>query len=169
MRTEHVELQTFCSATAPRWAERTTTIRGDAGGLLQARAIWVAVDAATGRPARLGELFDRVYGPSAGGRRASVRLSVPGPPAEGGEIVRPWSVRASDIDIWDHVNNAAYWEAIEDEVARLDWLPEVAELEYNEAMVATDAPDLVRAPSSFGLDLWLVDGPRLFASARLQR
>jgi acyl-ACP thioesterase len=169
VRAEHVELQTFCSATAPRWAERTTTIRGEAGGLVQARAIWVAVDAATGRPARLGELFDRVYGPSAGGRKASVRLSLPAPPTDGGELVRPWSVRASDIDVWDHVNNAVHWEAVEDEIAVLDWLPEVAELEYNEAIVATDVPDLVRHTSSSGLDLWLVDGPRLLASARLRR
>jgi hypothetical protein len=62
-----------------------------------------------------------------------------------------------------------HWEAVEDEIAVLDWLPEVAELEYNEAIVATDVPDLVRRTSSSGLDLWLVDGPRLLASARLRR
>jgi acyl-ACP thioesterase len=168
MRTERVELLTFCSATAARWAERTTTIRGDRGGLLQARAIWVAVDADTGRPARLGELFERVYGPSAEGRKASVRLSLPAPPDGLGEAAYAWPIRASDLDIWDHMNNAAHWEAVEDEIARLDWLPTSAEIEYHEAIVATDRPSVVRRRTEGGLDLWLLQEGRLFASARLR-
>lgn len=167
-RTERVELQTFCSATAARWAERTTTVRGERGGLLQARAIWVAVDAATGRPTRLGELFERVYGPSAEGRKASVRLWLPAPPDGSGEQAPSWPIRASDLDIWDHVNNAAHWEAVEDEIAQLDWLPTSAEIEYHEAIVATDSPSVVRRQTTGGLDLWLVQGGRLFASASLR-
>jgi acyl-ACP thioesterase len=166
--TERLALQTFCSATAARWAERTTTIRGDGGGLLQARAIWVAIDTTSRRPARLGELFERVYAPSAAGRRASVRLSLAGPPEDGGEFARPWPIRASDMDIWGHVNNAVHWEAVEDEVALLEWLPTTAQLEYNEAIVATDNPSLVRQRSSTGLDLWMIDGARLLASARVR-
>ncbi|MGO8876497.1 MAG: acyl-[acyl-carrier-protein] thioesterase [Acidimicrobiales bacterium] len=168
-RTERVELHTFCSATAARWAERTTTIRGDRGGLLQARAIWVAVDVATGRPARLDEVFNQIYGPSADGRKASVRLSLPTPPDDEETPRRPWPIRASDIDVWDHVNNAAHWEAVEEEIARLDWLPTAAELEYNEAIVATDAPEVIRHASPAGVDLWLLDKGRLLASARLHR
>jgi acyl-ACP thioesterase len=168
-RTERVELQTFCSATAARWAERTTTVRGDGGGLLQARAIWVAVDAATGRPTRLGELFEQVYGLSSEGRKASVRLSLPPPPDGAGAPARPWPIRASDLDIWDHVNNAAHWEAVEDEIARLDWLPVSAELEYHEAIVATDRPSVARLQTRAGLELWLAEAGRLFASARLRR
>lgn len=169
IRTERLELHTFCSATAARWAERTTTIRGERGGLLQARAIWVAVDVTTGRPTRLDDVFDQIYGPSAGGRKASVRLSLPAPPEEEEAPRRPWPLRATDMDVWDHVNNAAHWEAVEDEIAQLDWLPAAAELEYNEAIVATDAPEVIRHASASGLDLWLVDNGRLLASARLHR
>ena len=67
---ERVSLRTYCSATGPRWAERTTTVSGTDGDLIQSTAIWVAVSA-DGRPVPLGESFQRVYGPSAGGRQVS--------------------------------------------------------------------------------------------------
>jgi len=57
----------YCSATSPRWAERTTRIEGVAGGFLQTTAVWVAVDVETGRPVRLDHSFTRIYGPSAEG------------------------------------------------------------------------------------------------------
>lgn len=166
-RGEHVSLQTFCSGTGARWAERTTTVAGDTGGLLQARAIWVAVDAATGRPARLGDLFHDVYGPSTAGRSVSSRLTLPAPPAQGERTDRPWPVRATDLDVWEHVNNAVHWQAVEDELARVDWVPAVAELEYNEAIVASDSPSLVSRRSPGRLSVWLVEGDRLLASARV--
>jgi acyl-ACP thioesterase len=168
-RTERLELATFCSATASRWAERTTTIRGDDGGLVQAKAIWVAVDAVSGRPQRLGELFERVYRPSAGGKSASARLLLPGPPEFGLEPGRPWPVRASDIDIWGHMNNAVHWAAVEDAMSSLDWLPVRAELEYNEPIVSQADPVLLRQETPSVLDTWLLGGGRVLASARLWR
>jgi acyl-ACP thioesterase len=168
-RTEQLELATFCSATASRWAERTTTIRGADGGLVQARAIWVAVDATSGRPQRLGELFERVYRPSAGGKSASARLLLPGPAESGLEPGRSWPVRASDIDIWGHVNNAVHWAAVEDAMSSLDWLPASAELEYNEPILPQADPVLLRQETPTVLDTWLVGGGRVLASARLCR
>ncbi len=48
-------LHTFCSGTGPRWAERTTTVSGPDGDLMQATAVWAAVGRADGRgPARAG-------------------------------------------------------------------------------------------------------------------
>ena len=51
---QRVGLRTFCSATGPRWAERTTTLAGPDGDLMQARAVWVAVTRTEGRPCPLG-------------------------------------------------------------------------------------------------------------------
>ena len=42
-----VELHTFCSGTGPRWAERTTTVAGPEGDLVQATAVWAAISLAT--------------------------------------------------------------------------------------------------------------------------
>jgi hypothetical protein len=49
---DRVTLQTFCTGTGPRWAERTTTLAGPGGDLMQATAVWVAIGR-DGRPAGL--------------------------------------------------------------------------------------------------------------------
>ena len=66
---QQVAVRTFCSASGPRWAERTTTLSGPSGDLVQARAIWVAITRADGRPARWGQPSTACTGlPPAGGR-----------------------------------------------------------------------------------------------------
>jgi acyl-ACP thioesterase len=60
----------------------------------------------------LGEEFQALYGASAGSRKANFRLGHPGPPADATRSA--WRFRASDIDIAGHVNNAAYWEPVEE-------------------------------------------------------
>ena len=82
-----------------------------------------------GRPAALGEAFHARYGEAAGERRVSTRLALPGPPADA--ETRPWSVRAVDLDVFDHVNNASHWPILEEVIAgpALDRVG-VAEIEY---------------------------------------
>jgi acyl-ACP thioesterase len=162
---ERISLRTYCSATGPRWAERTTTVSGTDGDLIQSTAIWVAVSAQDGRPVPLGETFQRVYGPSTGGRQVSARLTHPGLPgsAEG----RPWPLRAADFDTAGHVNNAVHWAALEDELAGLDWLPARAELEYHRPILPGAEPELVTSREPGELRAWLRQGPQRLASAWL--
>ena len=166
---ERLRLVTFCSASAAKWAERTTTVIGDAGGMLQASAVWIAMDVASGRPTRVGELFERVYVPSTGGRRVSARLSLPPPPPEAVSEAAGWPLRSSDLDVWGHVNNAISWVAVEDELRRLSWLPVRAEVEHNEAITLDDSPRLARSPAYAHHDLWLISTERVLTSARLHR
>ena len=113
---EDLVLHTYCSATASRWAERTTVVHGTQGARVAAASIWVAVDAQSGAPARLDEWFFALYGPSANGRRASARLALGGPDERTLEGALPWPLRRSDVDAWGHVNNAVAWAALEDAV-----------------------------------------------------
>jgi acyl-ACP thioesterase len=108
---ERVSLRTFCSGSGPLVAERRTTVAGDAARI-EAAALWVHLDPDSLRPARLGEEFDAVYGKSAGGRRVRSRLRHPAPPS--GAAQTRWRFRAADVDVAGHVNNAAYWEAVEE-------------------------------------------------------
>jgi acyl-ACP thioesterase len=165
VRGEQVGLRTFCSATGPRWAERTTTVSGPAGDLIQARAVWVAITRADGSPCPLGAEFHRLYGPSTSGRRVSARLSHPGPPpAQAGE---PWPLRAADFDPAGHVNNSIHWAAAEDVLAGDGRLPAGAELEYHRAVLPGHQPRLASAHAGDQIWLWLLDGPHRLASARL--
>lgn len=166
---ETLRLDTFCSASAARWAERTTTVTGEAGGLVQATSVWVAIDVATGSPARLGEPFSRVYGPSTSGRRVSARLQLPAPTAEAVAAARPWPLRRADLDVWGHVNNAISWAAVEDELCRVDWLPATATLEHHQAIGPDDQPRLAASRRGRGLDVWLVDpSGRMLSAAHLE-
>jgi acyl-ACP thioesterase len=109
---ERVSLRTWCSGIGQRTAERRTTVQGDRGGAIEAVAVWAHLDPATGAPGRLGERFAEVYGASAGPGRPDHRLRHP-PPPEGAERLA-WTFRAADVDVAGHVNNAVYWEALEE-------------------------------------------------------
>jgi acyl-ACP thioesterase len=165
---ERVSLATFCSATGPRWAERTTTLAGPGGDLIQSVAIWVAVTRGDGRPAPLSDNWHRVYGPSAGGRTVSARLSLPPPPPS--LAGRPWPLRSTDFDTAGHVNNSVHWAAAEDGLATQDWLPAAAQLEYHRPILPGTQPDLLTASGRPGqLSAWLQSGPTRLASIHLTR
>ena len=168
---DRVTLRTFCSATGPRWAERTTTLTGPGGhDLIQATAVWAAVTRADGRPAPLGEMFYRLYGAAAQDRTVSVRLSHPGPPGQPAEPVRNWPLRASDFDTAGHVNNAIHWAAVEDILAGLDWLPVRAEFEYHRPVLPGTELRIVTCHLPGQLSAWLLTGSeQRLASARLSR
>jgi acyl-ACP thioesterase len=162
-------IRTFCSGTGPRWAERTTTLSGGDGELVQARAVWAAIGLADGRPVPLSAVFLGIYGPSAGGRAASVRLSHPRPDSAELADGRPWPLRATDFDEAGHVNNAVPWAAVEDELAVSGWVPAVAEMEYHRAITPGCTPVLVADRRDREAAIWLMNGGSMLASAWLER
>jgi acyl-ACP thioesterase len=163
--------RTFCSATGPRWAQRTTIVAGADGPLIQSVAIWAAVDLATGQPVPLGEGFFRYYGEATQGQKVSARLSLPKPPHPGVAQGRPWPLRAADFDLAGHANNAIAWAAVEDVLATMDWLPALAELEYHRPMLPGCTPRLMTTAHDGAGDrevlAWLMDGDERLATARL--
>ena len=108
---ETFELVTWCAGIGPRWAERRTSLVGDAGGRIEAATLWVALDSRTRRPARPSAEFLDIFGPSAQGRIVSSKLLLDRPSAEAEQS--PWSLRFVDFDVMGHVNNAVYWEVVE--------------------------------------------------------
>jgi len=113
---EQLTMRTACSGMGPLVSERRTTITGDGGGLIEAAAIWVPLHPGTLLPHR-SPAFLEVYGPSAAGRRVRARLRHPGPPDAAAEV--PWSFVAADLDVAGHVNNAATWRPLEEELQGL--------------------------------------------------
>ncbi len=162
---ETVRLRTFCSATGPRWAERSTLVDTPAGTEVAATALWVAVDPATGRPTRLSRRFFDIYGPSAAGRRVSARLGHPAP--DPGSHERAWSMRVTDFDGWGHANNVVVWSALE-EVLVGGGPPVRAEVEYHEELRPGRTPQLLHRQRGSRVDMWLVDGDAVIASAQVR-
>lgn len=125
---EPVTLRTFCSGIGRFSAERRTTIRG-ATATVDAVAIWVWIND-QGRPGRFPDRFVELYGESAAGRDASVRLGHPEPPAECERS--PWTFRAADVDVAGHVNNSHYWEPLEERYAADEPNAADVEIEHRE-------------------------------------
>ena len=138
---ERLTFTTFCGGLGGRWAERRSSVTGDAGGHVEVAALWVFVDPVSGRPARLPEWFVDTYASTAAGRSVSARQTHDRPTGDGIEA-RPWAVRHSDLDVLGHVNNAATWMAVEDECARRGVVPGRAELEYGAAIEPSDVVEL---------------------------
>ncbi len=150
---EHVVLQTFCSGVGPRWAQRRTSLTGAGGARVEADALWIFLDWETLMPARLDERFDAVYGEAAAGRRAErARLQHGSPPADAPPF--DWHFRAADVDLADHVNNAAYWEVLEELLDEPDALD--ATVEYRDA--AQPGPARVAHMDD---TLWIMSGEGL--------
>ena len=71
---EKITVTTWCSGIGPAWAERRTDFEADDGLLVRAVALWVSLDP-SGRPLRLKQAFQDIYGEAAGGRRVSGRVA----------------------------------------------------------------------------------------------
>jgi acyl-ACP thioesterase len=170
-----VSLSTWASGTGSHWAGRRTIIAGDAGGRAEAESLWVFLDRASSRLARLPRAFEHLYGPSTRGRRVSAKLELAPEPAA--DAVRlAWPLRATDIDTLGHANNAVYWAAIETALAvpvGTAAAPAVsrlrAVLEYRRPVDLTSNLVLAIAGSGRDLSVWFLDGGETAACAAVRR
>ncbi len=110
-----VEVETRCTGVGGRWAERTTTIAEAGETLVIARAVWVFVSIETGAPRPLPPVFFEAYGDGVRDHRVSARLTLPPPTPDATRT--DWTWRATDLDVFGHVNNANYWAPVEEHLA----------------------------------------------------
>ena len=111
---EWLDLATWCGGLGGRWAERRLSMVGEQGGRIEISTLWIQVSTATDGARPLTDRFLDAYGEAAGGRKVSSRLWLGDPPV--GAAAEPWPLRAVDIDLLGHVNNAAYWAAVEEQI-----------------------------------------------------
>ena len=131
---EPIALSTWCSGVGGRWAERRVHVAGEGGGRVEAATLWVHLDPDTMRPKVLPESFHALFGPSALGRTVRARLQHAEAPEDEDAVAarHTFPLRFTDFDVLNHVNNAVYWEVVEEELARRRELraPLRAELEH---------------------------------------
>lgn len=171
---EWLDLATWCGGTGGRWAERRLTMTGDQGGHVEINTLWVHLDQQTSLPARLPASFVEIYGEAAGGRKVSSRHLLGPPPADVTER-RRWPLRVVDIDVMRHLNNAAYWAAVEEVLAappdtglrpRADH-PVRAVLEFGSGIEPGAEVELLVARGDKQLDIWFTVDGTIHATARL--
>jgi acyl-ACP thioesterase len=164
---QRLELATWASGAGSRWAERRTTITVKGETVVEAAALWICVDLATMRPAKLSPRFWRAYGDAVGQRKVPTRLAHPEPALDRLKGARRWPLRVSDFDIFDHVNNAATWTPIEDELLRVAGQTTIrwVELEYRVPIDRGDAVGLVSEVDGSSARVWLISEGAVLSSA----
>lgn len=170
-----VSLSTWASGSGSHWAARRTSIAGDAGGRSEAESLWVLIDRASSRLARLPAAFEDLYGPSTGGRKVSAKLELAPEPAPNATQLA-WPLRAADIDTLGHANNAVYWAAIETVLAMTPngtgapAAPRVrGVLEYRRPVDLTSELLLAIAGGHSETNVWFIDGGETAAVAAVRR
>jgi acyl-ACP thioesterase len=160
-----VDVVTWGSSFSALAAGRRWSLAGDAGGSIEVDSTWIHLDR-NARPARIGEGFDD-YAAAAGGRIAATRLALP-PPDDGTRTA--WPLRSTDVDLMGHVNNAAYWTAVEHRLSEggVDLRrPLGARLEYRHPIDLGEAVELVDEADDGGYTVAFVVGGIVKAVSRL--
>ncbi|HEY8524307.1 MAG TPA: acyl-ACP thioesterase domain-containing protein [Acidimicrobiales bacterium] len=170
---ERLDLATWCGGTGSRWAERRLSMVGDRGGRVEIATLWVHVALPTMAPVRVPDRFHEIYGSAAGGRTISAKRWLPGPPDGEAATAVPWPLRVADIDLLGHVNNAAYWMAVEEQLAPagpgaephpLLRGPYRAVMEYT-AGIEPGAEVVLRVAAGDRLGVWFTVGGAVHAAA----
>jgi acyl-ACP thioesterase len=141
-----VTLRTWSAGMGRMWAQRRTDMAIGDEVAVQAAAVWVHLDPATGRPTPLSPAELEIYAPSAAGREARARLHHPAPAAEAASV--PWTFRSTELDIADHVNNTAYWAPLEAELLAGAAEPAALDVEIEH-----------KTPAQPGAHRFVADGP----------
>ena len=161
-----IVLVTWCSGLAAIAAGRRWSLTGDRGGRIEVDSVWIHLGPDQ-RPARI-EGFG-IYGEATGGRHVSTKLELPDPPSEA--VVTPWPLRASDVDMHGHVNNAIHWQAVEHALASSEIdaaRPLAAELDYREPIDLGDEVELLHAADGAALRVGLRAAGTVKAVARVE-
>jgi acyl-ACP thioesterase len=162
------EIVTWGSAFSSLAAGRRWSLAGDAGGRIEADSTWIHLGP-DARPARIGEGFED-YAEAAQGRVASTKLTLAAP--AGDVTLTPWSLRLTDMDRMGHVNNAAYWQAVEHRLS--DQGPDLQEphrarLDYRHPIDLGEHVELAESGRDGRYDAAFLVGDLVKAIARVER
>lgn len=166
---EEINLITWCGGLGSHWAERRTQITSlDGRVLVDAAALWVHVDKETLQPSRVPEDVVELLTTSSGGRSVGARLLLRQKDfaANANIVPSPWVLRFSDFDAVGHMNNAAYWEMVEEHLAQYRDLRAPLRGVVEHVVQIEEGQNAVRLSAVDGseLDLQLVVGETVHAA-----
>ena len=114
---DEIALTTWCGALGSHWAERRTQIKCAGAVAIDTASLWVRVDFKTMKPVALSQDLIALLSSATNGRKISSRLEIGKnlPDLTSNNATsQDWPIRFSDMDAVGHLNNAAYWEVLEE-------------------------------------------------------
>lgn len=138
---DQVRLHRWCSGLSTRWANMRVQITSAEDGLIETEGFWINFSELTNAPTRISDgMLDHLSTHTDEHRlRWRPWLTEPLPPQADTDLSFP--VRATDIDQYNHVNNAAYWQAVEQylvDYPKLIGGPHRAVIEYLSPILARE-------------------------------
>lgn len=173
---DRVALTRWCSALSTRWATMRVRITSDEDALIETEGFWINIGETTNVPTRISDGMLAELGAMTTEHRLRWRawLTDPAPPQSDTDLSFP--VRATDIDQYNHVTNASYWQAVEQYLVDYPKLiagPHRAVIEYLSPVLAREHIT-VRSRYDNGdqsghptLRLWFVVGDTVAATVRV--
>jgi acyl-ACP thioesterase len=120
-----VTFSRWCSALSTRWCTMRVDLVDSSGGRIETEGFWIAINKDTLTPSRVSDTLTEKFATTTDEHRLKWRPWLEDPRHTDTET--PFALRRTDIDIFQHVTNAAYWHAIHEVIAAH---PEVATAPY---------------------------------------
>jgi acyl-ACP thioesterase len=130
----------WCSAISLRWCTMRVRLDSPDGGRIETEGFWINMNKETLTPSLMDEEFFNRLATTTDEHRLKWRAWLPGPVGSDAESA-PFALRHSDIDIFDHVTNTAYWHGIHEVTARYQHIacpPYRAVVEYRRPIALGD-------------------------------
>lgn len=110
-----VTFSRWCSALSLRWCTMRVDLVGSDGGRIETEGFWIAMNAKTLTPQRATDTLLEKFGTTTTEHRLKWRPWLNNPDTI--ENTAPFALRRTDIDLFEHVTNTAYWHAIHEVMA----------------------------------------------------
>ncbi|MGB3894987.1 MAG: acyl-[acyl-carrier-protein] thioesterase [Mycolicibacter sinensis] len=142
-----LRVRRWCSGTSNRWCEMRVRIDGKrSGGLIESEAFWININRETQGPARISEDFLAGLKRTTSVDRLRWKAYLKAGDREAAAEIHEYPIRFTDIDLFDHMNNAVYWTVVEDYLSSYPELlaaPLRVTLEHEAAVALGDKLEIV--------------------------
>jgi acyl-ACP thioesterase len=112
-----VSFSRWCSALSTRWCTMRVDLVGEEGGRIETEGFWIAINERTLTPQRVSDSLIEKFASTTGEHRLKWRPWLTDPTEV--DVVRPFALRHTDIDVFEHVTNTAYWHAVHEVMAEV--------------------------------------------------
>ncbi|BBY30877.1 acyl-[acyl-carrier-protein] thioesterase [Mycolicibacterium sediminis] len=110
-----VTLSRWCSALSTRWCTMRVDLVGSEGGRIETEGFWIAINKDTLTPQRVTDTLIERFASTTQEHRLKWRPWLENPETTTDQT--PFALRRTDIDIFEHVTNTAYWHAVHELIA----------------------------------------------------